>query len=91
MPRRPVTPDAPASALLTTGEAAALLKVAADTVRRLVYSGRLPAVNIGSTARPRLRIRSADVDAFLHGCEVRPTMAETTTADGAADALPRTW
>ncbi|HMN99819.1 MAG TPA: helix-turn-helix domain-containing protein [Miltoncostaeaceae bacterium] len=51
--------------LLTTDEAAALLRVSASTIRREVARGALPAARIGR--KGLLRIRQADVLALREG------------------------
>jgi len=48
---------------LTLLEVAKILHVHVNTVRRLVFSGRLPAVRVSE--RGDLRIRSGDLDKFL--------------------------
>ena len=58
---------ADASALLTLDEAADRLKVHYMTAYRWVRRGRLPAYKAGG----RLRVRAADVDAFLASSEVQ--------------------
>jgi excisionase family DNA binding protein len=49
---------------LTIGEVAALLKVHANTVRRLIVARRLPAAQLGGH-RSTVRISSLDLAAFM--------------------------
>ncbi|MBI2934631.1 MAG: helix-turn-helix domain-containing protein [Chloroflexi bacterium] len=49
--------------LLTLVEVAAALHVHVNTVRRLVYSGRLTAIRI--SPRGDLRVRPADLEQFM--------------------------
>jgi excisionase family DNA binding protein len=61
------TAPAHASELLTVGEAMEELRCSESTVRRLIQSGELPAVRIG-TARA-VRIQRASLDALLEPVE----------------------
>lgn len=55
--RRPAVPEP----LLTVGDAAALLRVSARTVRRLVGRGELAALRVGR----QVRVAPADLSAYL--------------------------
>lgn len=51
----------PEDEYLTTDEAAKLLKIHRDTVRRLIREGKLPSIKIGG----QYRIRRRDIDTRL--------------------------
>ena len=53
-------------ALDGTREVAGRLKVSTRTAQRLIKSGRLPAINVGSAARPRWRVTADDLAAFVN-------------------------
>lgn len=48
----------------STAEVGVLLGVSRMTVHRLITSGALPAFNVGSAARPRLRVMATALDTF---------------------------
>lgn len=52
----------PAPSILTTAEAARLLRLSADTIRSLVNSGKLPCIRIN---RRNWRFRRATLEAWL--------------------------
>lgn len=56
------------TALLTTAQAAELLGVHPDTLRRLLADGRLRYLKVGRS----VRIEAAELDAFLQSCVVEP-------------------
>jgi len=43
------------------------LSVSADTVRRRIRSGEIPAVRLGSSERHPLRVSSIALEQWLHG------------------------
>jgi excisionase family DNA binding protein len=49
--------------LYTVDEAAAILRLNADTIRRLLREGRLPGIKIG--AGQQWRVRKDDLDAYI--------------------------
>lgn len=51
--------------VMTPAEAAIELRVGKRTVNRLISSGALRAHNIGSTARPRLRVTDEAIEAYV--------------------------
>lgn len=51
--------------LLTPAEAGKRLAVSESTVRRYIASGQLPRVDLNDHGRPRVRVRSDDLDAFI--------------------------
>jgi len=56
-----VAPSFDASHFLTVQEVAAMMRVSAMTVYRLIKAGDLPAVRVGRS----YRVRDVDVDAYL--------------------------
>jgi len=53
--------------LLTVEQVARRLSVSADTVRRRIRSGEIPAVRLGSSERHPLRVSSIALEQWLHG------------------------
>lgn len=51
--------------LWSTSDAARAMGVSRDTVVRLIHSGGLPACNVGTGDRERLRLRPEDVRAWV--------------------------
>jgi len=51
--------------LLTTREAAAILKVDIATLQRWAYRGKIASVKMGDSRRSPRRFRQADLDAFI--------------------------
>jgi len=70
--------DAPS--WLTIGEVAALLKVHPNTVRRLILTGRLPALRFGGRGSA-IRINTDDLDAFVTASRITPDTTTDTRAD----------
>jgi excisionase family DNA binding protein len=51
--------------MLTTPQAAERLNVHPEAIRRLVKAGKLKAVSLSDTSRPRLRIDERELQAFI--------------------------
>jgi excisionase family DNA binding protein len=51
--------------MLTTPQAAERLNVHPETIRRLVKAGKLKAVSLSDTSRPRLRIDEKELQDFI--------------------------
>src|ERR1051326_4196158 len=68
---------------LTVREVAALLRVSDLTVRRWVWSGKLPATRVGRT----LRIRQADVDRLCQNGEHAANSPQGPPRPGSPRAL----
>lgn len=51
--------------LYTARSAGELMEVSADTVRRLIRSGRLRGVQVGGDNRLKYRVRADDLQAFI--------------------------
>jgi excisionase family DNA binding protein len=51
--------------MLTTPQAAERLNVHPETIRRLVKAGKLKAVSLSDSSRPRLRIDERELQAFI--------------------------
>ena len=64
-------------ALLTIAEAAQLLHLSDDTVRRQIREGDLPAIRLGTTpkGRARYRIAQAEITRRLEGPAITPAPA----------------
>lgn len=58
------------SVTLTVRDAAKILGVDVEVVRKLIRRGELRASNIGTPAKPLYRIRQAALDKFLDDYEV---------------------
>ena len=50
---------------LTVTEVAGRMRVSDKTVRRLVWSGQLPYIPLGTGKRPRIRIRQSAIERFM--------------------------
>lgn len=50
-----------ARTFISVAEAAFVLDCSANTVRRLIIDGRLPAIDVGSASKRRWRIRQDDL------------------------------
>jgi excisionase family DNA binding protein len=68
---------------LTVREVAALLRVSDLTIRRWVWSGKLPALRVGRT----LRIKQADVDRLCENGGQRAGSSAQSLRPGSARAL----
>lgn len=79
-------PDTARTDLLTVREAAAILRVAPETVRRRVRDGSLPACRLGTRS---IRIRTTDVRGFATPAPA-PEALEARIAQLIADAPPLT-
>jgi len=66
--------------LLRVAEIARGLGVDADTVYRWISSGELAAINLGSAACPRWRVRRRDLDALLERRATRGSPARNRAA-----------
>jgi excisionase family DNA binding protein len=62
------------SEYLTPPEVAALLRCRQSKVLTWIRSGRLAAVNLSESARPRYRIAQSALDEFLAGKAVTPVV-----------------
>jgi excisionase family DNA binding protein len=51
--------------LLTKGEAAERLRISLDTLKKWIAAQRLPVVKLGPYQRSAIRLREADVEAFI--------------------------
>ena len=71
-------------ALMTTAETAKVLRTCVQTVRRLANTGRLPVVRYSPKD---FRFRVSDVDAFIGGGGVSPTLP-TLPTESHADPAP---
>jgi excisionase family DNA binding protein len=80
-----LAPAAPASEYLTPAEAAEIARVSSPTIRRWVTEGRLP----GHGTDRALRIRRAELEAFLAARRSRPRRAATTNLSPEALARHR--
>lgn len=58
---------------LGVAEVAERLGVHVVTVRKLIASGAMPAVRVGSHI---LRVRATDLDAYIHAAAVTPSKTE---------------
>lgn len=58
------------SRYLTPPEVAARFRVKVTTIRSWIVAGRLKAINVSATVRPKYRIRPADLEAFERSIEV---------------------
>ncbi len=58
----------------TCPEIARLLRCRESKVSTWIKSGRLPAINVSESTRPRYRVRRADLDQFLAGAAVVPVV-----------------
>jgi excisionase family DNA binding protein len=69
----PGTPGSPPR-LLTFSETARELGVSLTTVRRLIKTGKLPAVvlDTGTSVAPSRRVRRTDLDAYVRSLTPRP-------------------
>jgi excisionase family DNA binding protein len=54
-----------AGKLLTVPDAADILGISPDALRRCISAGEVQYVNVGSTRRPRIRITPAALEAFI--------------------------
>lgn len=79
-------PDTAKTDLLTVSEAAEILRVAPETVRRRVRDGSLPACRLGTRS---IRIRSTDVQGLATPAAA-PDALEARIARLIADAPPLT-
>lgn len=69
-------PAAASGGYLTTGEVAVRIGGTPQHVRRLISSGRLPAINIArGSLRPRFRVPEVAVEEFLRAALVAPEEA----------------
>lgn len=55
----------PAPIYLTTEEVAAVLKIKQRTVQLKIRTGQLPALNLGSDAKPSYRVDPAELDRYI--------------------------
>jgi len=62
--------------MLTTAQAAERLNVHPETIRRLVKAGKLKAVALSDSSRPRLRIDERGLQAFMDGTAHNATEAQ---------------
>lgn len=51
--------------LLTTTQAAEQLGLSVKTIRSMIHSGRLTAINVSAANKPHYRIRQSDLHKFL--------------------------
>ncbi len=56
---------------LTVTEAAAELRISEGRIYDLIYSGQLRHANFGSGRRKLIRVRRADLDAYIEESETR--------------------
>jgi excisionase family DNA binding protein len=68
---------------LTVNEAAALLRVSDLTVRRWIWSGKLPATRVGRL----LRIRQSDIEGLTQPTQTEANGTSTAPRPGTAGAL----
>ena len=61
------TTGAPEQLAVTIGEAAAMLAVSADTIRREMRRGKLRGIRIGSG----IRIRRTEIEAYMKRAEMK--------------------
>lgn len=66
-----------AETYLTTRQAATKLKVSVDHVVALIHSGSLCGIDVSTGRKPRWRIASADLDAFIAARTHKPIPAAT--------------
>ncbi len=66
------------SAALKVDAVAAEMQVGRMTVYRLIWAGDLPATDVGTSKRPRLRIARADLDDFLRRRRLQPPSTRAT-------------
>lgn len=70
-------PGPPAVEWLSTAEAASRLGVTARTLYRFIDEGQLPAYRFGRV----IRLRVAEVDAFIDTCRIEPGSLDHLYAD----------
>lgn len=71
---------------LTPGEVRKLLRVRAAKVLGDIRAGRLPAINLSDTAKPRYRIARESLDAYL---QARAVVPETRPAKQQRREIPQ--
>jgi excisionase family DNA binding protein len=78
--------NAAGESYLTVREAAALLKCSSQSVARLVQTGRLPGVDVGTGTHRSYRIKASDIDTFL---AVKPPPPKARRQRPRAIVIPR--
>lgn len=74
---------------LTPPEVAKTLRCRESKVLLWIRSGRLPAINVSETSRPRYRIARAALDAFLESRLVSPDTRPPTRRQRRESQIPK--
>lgn len=84
------TPSGDEISWLNTAESAARLGITPRTLYRFIDEGKLPAYRFGRV----IRLKAADVDAFIESCRIEPGSLEhlypDTTTDTSSTEATRT-